>query len=322
MIGLMDVDGKLPVLSLMRISTYFKGMGEQVEFVQPGRKYEKVFASCLFTFNKKECDKILQVYPDAEIGGTGWSIDLKLPEEIQSCKPDYDLYTPEVVYTRLTGGISNKEKKMEKAAVIANMGIGFTSTGCIRNCSFCFVPKKEGTLKQASEIKDIINPRSNYISLLDNNFTADPLCVDKLKEIKERNLIVNISQGIDVRVLTDDVANALSEVKLFSNIYYAWDLIGFENSVLQGIKLLSKFIKPYKHRCYMLVGYDTSFEEDMYRVRILDELGVKPYIMIYNNQGDKRLHHFQRWVNGFFYKVVPWDEYAPWVKYNSQYSLC
>lgn len=44
MIGLIDVDGKLPNLALMKISRYYKQMGEKVEFVRPDsgkNDYEK-----------------------------------------------------------------------------------------------------------------------------------------------------------------------------------------------------------------------------------------------------------------------------------------
>lgn len=47
MIGLIDVDGKLPSLALMKISSFYKAQGETVEFVQPGRKYSKIYASTL-----------------------------------------------------------------------------------------------------------------------------------------------------------------------------------------------------------------------------------------------------------------------------------
>lgn len=41
MIGLIDVDSKIPNLALMKLSTYYKSIGETVEFVQEGKEYEK-----------------------------------------------------------------------------------------------------------------------------------------------------------------------------------------------------------------------------------------------------------------------------------------
>lgn len=52
MIGLIDVDSKIPNLALMKISKYYKDNGEQVEFVQQDKEYERIFASAIFTSSK------------------------------------------------------------------------------------------------------------------------------------------------------------------------------------------------------------------------------------------------------------------------------
>lgn len=325
MIGLIDVDGKLPNLALMKISNYYKSMGEQVEFVRPDARkhdYEKIYASAIFTKSKLECIKLQEYYEDRiEIGGTGWDIEKRLPKEIESIKPDYDLYTADMIYPKIKG-IMTKERKQEKAKQIVNAGIGFTSRGCVRKCPFCFVPKKEGEFRQDQEIKDIINPRSNVIIINDNNITADPYCIDKLHEIRDRNLIVDINQGYDVRLMTPEIAQALSEVHHLRSLHYAWDSMGFENQVLEGIKIMSKFIPYSRHMCFCLVGFNTTFEDDMYRVRKLLELGVIPYIMRYNERHDDiRLNHFARWINAFIYKAVPnFDDYEPWKRDKKKYE--
>lgn len=316
MIGLIDVDSKIPNLALMKISTYYKSLGEEVEFVKPGGEYEKVFASAIFTRSYEECLKLQEQYGEKiEIGGTGWDLKKVLDEEIEHSKPDYNLYTPEMIEGRMRG-IMTKARKLEKATEIVNAGMGFTSRGCVRQCGFCFVPKKEGAFRDVAEIKDLINPRSNVLILHDNNLTADPYCIDKLHEIKERGLIVDINQGCDVRLVNEDIAKALSEVRHLRSLHYAWDLMGFEQQVMEGIKTLSKYIKPYRHMCFMLVGFNTSFEEDVYRFRKLTEMKVDPFVMVYNEneKGDIRLKHFARWVNGRIYKSCTFEEYEPWIK--------
>lgn len=325
MIGLIDIDGKLPNLALMKISSYYKSLGEEVEFVRPDAKksdYEKVFASTIFTKSADECEKLLQYWEDKiEIGGTGYGdITKRLPEEIEKMKPDYDLYTAEIIYPKIKG-IMTQKRKMEKAQEIVNSSMGFTSRGCIRNCPFCFVPKKEGCFRQESEIKDLINPRSNILILHDNNFTADPYCIDKCNEIRERNLIVDINQGCDVRLMTDEIAASLKSIKHLRSIHYAWDLMCYEQKVIEGIKTISKYIPASRHMCFVLVGFNTTFEEDMYRVKRLESLGVRPYIMRYNERRDDiRLNHFARWINAFIYKAVPnFDEYEPWKKDRKLY---
>ena len=257
MIGLIDVDSKIPNLALMKISNYYKSLGERVEFVQPGKEYEKIYASAIFTRSKEECVKLKERYGDKiEIGGTGWDINKVLSDEIEYSKPDYDLYTAEEIASRMRG-IMTKERKLQKATEIVNAGMGFTSRGCVRECGFCFVPKKEGKFRDVAEIKDLINPKSNILILHDNNITADPYCIDKLHEIRDRKLIVDINQGCDVRLVNEDIAKALSEVKHLRSLHYAWDLMGFEKQVMEGIKTLSKFIKPYRHMCFMLVEFNS-----------------------------------------------------------------
>lgn len=320
MIGLLDVDSKIPNLALMKISNYYKELGEEVEFVQQGKEYEKIFASAIFTRSKHKCENLIEIYGDKiEIGGTGWDLHKELPKEIEYSKPDYNLYTAEEIAGRMRG-IMTKERKLQKATEIVNAGIGFTSRGCVRECGFCFVPKKEGKFRNVAEIKDLINPKSNILILHDNNITADPHCIDKLNEIRDRNLIVDINQGLDVRLMTEDKARALSQVKHLRSIHYAWDLMPFENKVMEGIDILSKHIKPYRHMCFMLVGFNTTFEEDMYRFRKLRELKVDPFVMIFNEGKDRKLRHFARWVNSRIYKSCKWDEYEPWVKEQIKYN--
>jgi hypothetical protein len=319
-IGLIDIDSKIPNLALMKISNYYKNLGEQVEFVQKNKKYEKIYASTIFTRSKPMAEKLIEKYEgNIDIGGTGWDIKKELPIEIEKTKPDYNLYTAEEIASRMKG-IGTKEHKLKKANEIVNAGMGFTSRGCIRNCGFCFVPKKEGKLRDVAEIGDLINPKSNVLILHDNNFTADPYCINKLKEIKERKLIVDINQGCDVRLMTDEKAYWLGQVKHLRSLHYAWDLMEYENKVLEGIKILSKYVKKYKHMCFMLVGFNTTFEEDMYRFKKLSSMKVDPFVMIYNQIPDIRLKHFARWVNGRIYKKCKFEEYEPWIKAQATYN--
>lgn len=321
MIGLIDADGKLPNLALMKISSFYKAIGERVEFVKPGVKYEKVYISCLFTWNRHKVEKQLQLYPNAEVGGTGWDLNKVLPADMERSKPDYDLYKIEDILPRIKGGIAKKESKIKKAEIVINAGMGFTSRGCVRNCGFCFVPSKEGAFRQVAGIDELLNPRSNVLVLLDNNLTADPDCIDKLHEIRDRGLTVDITQGIDIRLLTPEIAQALSEVKHLRSVHYAWDLMSFEKSVLEGIKLLLKYVKAWRHMCFILTGYNTTFEEDVYRFSKLCEMGVCPYVMPYNLRYPTKKHHcFAGWVNSRKHTICSFEEFEPWLKAQNDKS--
>ena len=344
MIGLVDVDSKIPNLALMKLSAYFKQNGEQVRLYSSPGCYRKRISNMgeirkLAEIVGKECNEIyassifsrsapaLKILSETcgekiRIGGTGSETPgMQLEEQIERQKPDYALYSPEDIAVRMNG-IGTKEHKLVKATEIVNAGHGFTSRGCIRSCPFCMVPKCEGKFRQVAEIADLLNPKSNVLVLHDNNLTADPDCIDKLHEIRDRKLIVDINQGCDVRLMTDEVAFALSEVRHLRSLHYAWDLMGFEKQVLDGIKTLSQYIKPYKHMCFMLVGFNTTYEQDMYRMQKLVELGVDPFVMVYNEneKGDVRLQHFARWVNSRIYKKCSFEEYEPWLKIQPTYQ--
>lgn len=76
----------------MKLSTWHKRQGHEV-YLNYCERPGKVYISTLFAWNRSEVEKLLQIYPEAEIGGTGWDINKQLPLEIEACKPDYGLYT-------------------------------------------------------------------------------------------------------------------------------------------------------------------------------------------------------------------------------------
>ena len=121
-IGLIDVDGKMPNLALMKLSAWHKERGDDVDLTMPvlAAGYDKVYMSKVFTWSDMPC------LPDnAEVGGTGCDLHKTLPDEIEHLCPDYLLY------------------KMDYS-------MGFLTRGCIRKCEFCFVPEKEGNIRYAA----------------------------------------------------------------------------------------------------------------------------------------------------------------------------
>ena len=70
------------------------------------------------------------------------------------------------------------------------MGIGFTYQGCVETGAFCGSPEERGQTAPGPKARygTLLARRSNVITLLDNNLTADPYCLDKLTEIRDRGL--------------------------------------------------------------------------------------------------------------------------------------
>lgn len=289
-IALYDVDSKIPNLALMKISEYYKQQGHTVERFEPlwMDSYDKVFASTVFSFsNKHLLDK-----ERMEIGGTGWSIEKNLPPEIEAMKPDYTFYN----YPH---------------------SIGFTMRGCRFNCKFCVVPKKEGRPKPFNTVEEIwTNRKSDFIVLLDNDFFGNPQWRERIDEIKRHNLKINFSQGLNIRIITDEECKALASIN-FRNInnnsrmvHFAWDRFNDEKLIDAGIaRVLNAGIKPYQMTFYVLIGFDTTEEQDLYRVNKLKQLGCNPFVMPFN-KSDYYQKRFTRWVNHkAIFKSVSWKEY-------------
>lgn len=258
-IGLVDVDGhNYPNYALMKLSAYHKSQGDSVEWANPiFGNYDRVYLSKIFTFTPDNTD----VW-DCEVvkGGTGYDIASKLPEEIdKSTAMDYSIY-PQYPFS-----------------------VQFFSRGCIRHCPFCLVRDKEGDI-HAVEPADL-NPNGKWIEVLDNNFFANPewkYAVDYLLKTKQK---VNL-HGVDIRIMNEEQAYWLNKLPLQKNIHIAWDLPQID--LTDKLKEVIKYLKPYKLMCYVLIGFNSTIEQDLYRIERLRELGIKPYVMPYRDFENKR----------------------------------
>lgn len=290
---LIQIDGKLPNLALMKISTYHKKLGDEVKlfnFVKPkrevplslyGKKFDYVYISCIFTKNRTLALTVAKIYSDSKIslGGSGINYNC-LPDEIEHLKPDYDLY-----------GI--------------DYSMGFTSRGCIRKCPWCIVPEKEGRLRDNAPIKEFLDKKHEKLVLLDNNFLASPNWERNLKYLIRKNIKVSFCQGLDIRLIEHDNLVLLKKTKYYNSSFkghfltFAWDSIEVEEQVIEGIQTLFNYgFKKSNIRFYILCGYDTILDQDLHRANVLREFGIRPFAMPYNGRtDDKKLNAFVRWVN-------------------------
>tara|TARA_Y100000310_G_C20469072_1_gene709095 strand:- start:17 stop:898 length:882 start_codon:yes stop_codon:yes gene_type:complete len=289
-IAIYDVDSKIPNLALMKLSAYHRQQGDTVEMYNPLfiDMYDKIYASTIFNFSNKS-----YLDPDRMvIGGTGWDMTVNLPSEVDQMTPDYSLYD----YPH---------------------NIGFTMRGCRFKCDFCVVPKKEGRPVSQMTIDDIWTQRnSDFVMLLDNDFFGNPDWSDRIEEIKACGLSVNFSQGLNIRIISEKQAAALASVKFCNphrskkQVMFAWDRIEDEKVIWRGIhRVVDAGIKPYQMGFYVLVGFNSTPEQDMHRVRMLADFGCDPYVMPYDKSNDYQ-RHFARWVNHkAVFKTVEFKDY-------------
>lgn len=292
-IGIVQVDGKLPNLALMQITSYHEKKGDRVEWYNGNlfeSQYDFIYASKIFSFSET---------PDlpkgkSMIGGTGLDFFNVLPPEIASQNISYSLY-PNCDYH-----------------------IGFSMKGCRFNCKFCCVPKKEGRPKVNSTIDElIINPNGgNRLMLLDNDFFGGENWKGNLKRIVNLKLKVCFIQGLNIRIITEEQAELLSmcnyQNSKFNQKYltFAWDKYNDGRIVKEGIARCNKAGIPCRHmQFFVLIGFDSTHEQNMERVMTLREIGCMPFVMPYNKD-DPYQKSFTRWVNNrAVFKSCSWERY-------------
>jgi len=298
---LVDADSKkgFPNLALMKLSAYHKNKGHNVDLIKgiptspPLFHYDKSYISVIFHQNRERALNYAQMLSNCTIGGSGLDLKNILPQEIENIMPDYSLYN-------------------------IDYSMGFTSRGCIRKCGFCIVPEKEGMIRNNVHITEFLHPDHKKVILLDNNFLASPKWESNLNFIIANKIKVNFNQGLDFRTLTPKSARLLGQTKTTTwhfntkRLSFAFDNMKIESKLRKGIELLSDYgLKSCYIHIYVLVGYNTTIEEDLYRVEVIKELGAHPYIMRYNQTKGEYdiLMHLSRWVNRRIYRNTPFEKY-------------
>ena len=292
-IGLIDVDGhNFPNIPLMKISAWHKRQGDSVEWYEPllSGHMDKVYMSKVFSFTPDyqyciDADEVIK-------GGSGYCIellngkevfhperDLQLLPEVEHIYPDYSLY-PELT---------------------KDTAYGFLTRGCPRGCAFCHVGCKEG--KQSRKVADLPefwNGQKNIV-LLDPNLLAAKGNGELLGQLADSKAWVDFSQGLDIRLMTEQKAELLKQIKV-KMVHFAWDNYAEGNIIVPKLRAFKEYTgwDIRKMGVYVLVGYNSTLEEDLERIYTLRELGYWPYVMVYNKEklpAGHVLKKLQRWVN-------------------------
>jgi hypothetical protein len=154
----------------------------------------------------------------------------------------------------------------------SSASIVFASRGCIRSCPYCAVPRIEKSFNSAKKsVKDLIYPEHKKVIFFDNNFLANPHWKLILNEVQELGLQVDFNQGLDARLITDEVAKTLSNLRIERMIRLSYDYLAMEPYVKKAIKLLkSKGISGRNILVYSLYNF-TDSPDDFYK-RMCDVL--------------------------------------------------
>lgn len=286
-VGLWSDCHNFPSLPLMKLSAYHKRLGDNVEMYSALENYDLVYASKTFSFTP-DIDEEYNVRSDKLCkGGTGYCISVidgkevfdksknaLLPKEIEHIFPDYGLY-PQY-----------------------NFAVGFLTRGCPRGCGFCVVGKKEGRCsRQVAELSEFWRGQ-RLINLLDPNILA---CSDHerlLKELADSGAKVDFTQGLDIRLTNPDNIKLLNAVKT-PMLHFAWD--NPRDDLKEYFRRFAELTKVKSERnkvVYVLTNFNSTLDEDLYRIYTLRDLGYSPYVMVYQKEtAPREVRRLQRWCN-------------------------
>lgn len=178
---------------------------------------------------------------------------------------------------------------------------GFLTRGCPRGCVFCIVGKKEGRCSvKAADLSEFWNGQKNIV-LLDPNMFACGDWKDLSQQLIDSNAWVDFSQGCDIRIMTDEKAEYLKQMKI-KQIHFAWDRYEDKDVIVPKFKKFAELTgwKYWKMTVYCLCNFNTTFEQDLERIYTLRDLGYSPYVMLYEKEKlpvGHKLRQLQRYVN-------------------------
>lgn len=282
-IALHDADETgYPNLALMKLSAYHKSIGDSIEWYGDlfSSQYDKVYSSKVFTFTPKN-----KLYGNVVYGGSGNDIKNILPEEIEHICPDYDLY-----------GV--------------DFSMGFLTRGCIRNCSFCIVPKKEGKIKPNADITEFL--RHKYVRLMDNNVLASSHGIEQIDKISTLNVKVDFNQGLDARLIDRNIAKRLSKLKWWKPVRLACDSQEQIDPLEKAVNILRlENVTPKNYFVYCIIR---DVNESADRIEHLKSLKLdvfaQPYIDSNGTKPTKLQKQLARYVNRKeIFKSTTWKEY-------------
>jgi hypothetical protein len=171
---LFQIDGKLPNLALMRLSTWHKARGDEVTLLDSVRDLwfespDLVYCSSIFTTSESKRQVLKDRFPEAIVGGDGYfpvwndytiigrGVGSNLRQVIQDCDPE-TLAPDYSLYPHFTASL------------------GYSQRGCRLDCGFCRMKTREGEARGVASLRTIWRgePYPKHIHLLDNDFFGQP----------------------------------------------------------------------------------------------------------------------------------------------------
>jgi hypothetical protein len=162
-------------------------------------------------------------------------------------------------------------------------GITITSRGCTKSCSWCFVPKREGWIRELE-----IHP--GHI-VQDNNLLA---CrrdhIERVFDMLRGQRAIQFTGGIDIELLQDWHVPLFQGISL-ENLFVAYDYPGAYENLERAAELLSVLRRRHRH-CYVMIGYEgDTLSAAARRLEQAYDLGFLPAASLYRPEDSLRKKH-------------------------------
>jgi hypothetical protein len=165
-------------------------------------------------------------------------------------------------------------------------GVTITSRGCNKKCPWCFVPKREGKLRE-------INIANGWI-VQDNNLLA--CSEDHIRRVfsmlRCQNHPIIFSGGLDATLFNEWHRELIDGIRL-KELWFACDC----HSAIKNLERISKLlngISTSKKRCYVLIGFQNeTIKEAEHRLKSVYDLGFDPFSQLF--MSDENIEYNQEW---------------------------
>ncbi|MBA7500743.1 hypothetical protein ES704_03503 [subsurface metagenome] len=122
--------------------------------------------------------------------------------------------------------------------------------------------------------------------MLDNNLLSADSWRQTIEDLIGEDLEVDFYQGLDIRLVSEEIAGYLKRVKT-KKLRFAFDDIAYEKAFRRGIELLlENGIRSRKLEVYVLYGFAND-DTDVERMVIIHSYNVDAYPMLYKGPDGK-----------------------------------
>jgi radical SAM superfamily enzyme YgiQ (UPF0313 family) len=276
-IGLIQVDGKIPNLALLKLDKFYSEQGCEVTYIDiSSHQFDQIFASKVF------------------VAGSGYDLEAKLPPEIEAVKPDYEKFNLNYSFGFTSRGCVRG----------CDFCIVQPKEGYFHEVSYEWTNGEKRVLLLDNNFLLSKMWKEKLQHFID---TKTKVCFNQGLDIR---LIDEEKAEMLSKVLYyDDQFHT-------RRLYFAFDKPELEEIVIDKVRLLKEHGVPPKHLMFFfIVNFNTTFEQDYRRFQILDSLGTMPYPMLYDKyHAPRKIKDFCRWIIKRYYKLCTFEDYLAKVR--------